>query len=184
MLRSFFLRKRFFSQIESACSRMQFTHSAQIAKLIQYKQENNNNNKNRTSDLVISASFLPFFCSVLLAKERKDEDNDEITNNNKGKSRKQVFNFIADVVEETIPSIVQIEIKKRVLFGFQMVGSGSGFIVTSDGLILTNAHVVQDLNTDLNVKLNDGRILPGRVVKIDFLSDLAVVKIEPKTVII
>ena len=133
-----------------------------------------NNNDYESNNLLLKSSFPFLFYSVLLAKE--DEK--------KTSSRKQLFNFIADVVEETIPSIVQIEIRKRVLFGFEMVGSGSGFIVSEDGLILTNAHVVQDKEAELNVKLNDGRILPGKVLKIDFLSDLAVVKINPKTVII
>ncbi len=55
-------------------------------------------------------------------------------------------------------------------------GIGSGFIVRADGLILTNAHVVADA-TDVMVSLTDAREFPGRVLGIDRVSDVAVVKI-------
>ncbi len=56
-------------------------------------------------------------------------------------------------------------------------GTGSGFILSDDGQIITNAHVVEGTRV-VKVTLNDGRIFEGKVVGIDSLTDLAVVKIE------
>ncbi len=56
-------------------------------------------------------------------------------------------------------------------------GIGSGVIISPDGYIITNNHVVQGA-TDIRVTLNDRRILPAKLVGTDPLSDLAVIKIE------
>lgn len=148
--------------------------------------KNKYKNEYNCNDLNLKSSVWPFLVcgAALLAKELDDSTSFADTNIGQitSKSRKKIFNFIADVVDETLPSIVQIEIRKKALFGIQTVGSGSGFIVSEDGLILTNAHVVQDKNADLIVKLNDGRTLPGRVIKMDVLQDLAVIKVESRNV--
>jgi serine protease Do len=56
---------------------------------------------------------------------------------------------------------------------------GSGFIVKSDGVILTNAHVV-DGATEVKVKLTDRREYPAKVVGVDKQTDVAVLKIDAK----
>ena len=151
-----------------------------------HRQKNKKSNEHKTSsnDLKIKLAAWPFiFCAALLAKEKDDPSLNDSSSGQSTKSRKKIFNFIADVVDETLPSIVQIEIRKKALFGIaQTVGSGSGFIVSEDGYILTNAHVVQEKNADLIVKLNDGRSLVGKVIKMDILSDLAVIKVDTKNV--
>ena len=58
-------------------------------------------------------------------------------------------------------------------------GLGSGFIITSDGTILTNAHVVADAS-ELTVKLSDRREFKGKVLGVDRRTDIAVVKIDAK----
>ena len=58
-----------------------------------------------------------------------------------------------------------------------MHGEGSGFIVSKDGLILTNAHVVRDAR-EVTVRLNDRREFTAKVVGIDTRSDVAVLKID------
>jgi S1-C subfamily serine protease len=54
---------------------------------------------------------------------------------------------------------------------------GTGFVVTPDGLILTNDHVVESARR-ITVTLNDGRTFTGRVVVADSARDLAVVRID------
>jgi len=56
-------------------------------------------------------------------------------------------------------------------------GIGSGIIISPDGYILTNDHVV-DSATDIKVTLNDRRILNGKVIGVDKLNDLAVIKVN------
>ena len=54
---------------------------------------------------------------------------------------------------------------------------GSGFIIESDGIILTNAHVVKDAES-INVRLQDKREFPAKVLGLDERTDVAVLKIE------
>ncbi|MFW6367820.1 MAG: HhoA/HhoB/HtrA family serine endopeptidase [Halothece sp.] len=56
-------------------------------------------------------------------------------------------------------------------------GQGSGFIIDSDGIILTNAHVVQQAD-QVSVNLKDGRTFDGQVLGADPVTDLAVIKVE------
>ncbi len=56
-------------------------------------------------------------------------------------------------------------------------GQGSGFVISADGLILTNAHVVGQ-DSEITVKLTDRREFSAEVVGIDKISDIAVLKID------
>ncbi len=60
----------------------------------------------------------------------------------------------------------------------QKVGGGSGFIISSDGLILTNKHVVSETKASYSVLTNDGKTYPAKVLARDPNQDLAVVKID------
>ncbi len=61
--------------------------------------------------------------------------------------------------------------------GVPMRGQGSGFIVSSDGLILTNAHVVRDA-TEVTVRLSDRREFSAKVLGADPATDVAVLKVD------
>lgn len=59
------------------------------------------------------------------------------------------------------------------------ISQGSGFLVSEDGYILTNHHVIQNAQ-EITVLLNDGREYSGKIVDSDSRTDVAVVKIEEK----
>ena len=58
-------------------------------------------------------------------------------------------------------------------------GQGSGFIISEDGLILTNAHVVRDAK-EVTVKLSDRREFAAKVLGVDTVTDVAVLRIDAK----
>ncbi|PSB04814.1 HhoA/HhoB/HtrA family serine endopeptidase [Merismopedia glauca] len=110
-------------------------------------------------------------------------------------------NFITDVVEKVGPAVVRIDASRTVtaevpeilqdpffreFFGDRIPtspqqrveeGTGSGFIISSDGQILTNAHVVAGADR-VSVVLKDGRTLQGKVMGTDPVTDVAVIKVE------
>lgn len=91
-------------------------------------------------------------------------------------------NFISDAVDKTGAAVVRINASRTVNRSAQSrarvrQGTGSGFIVKSDGLVMTNAHVVNGADS-VTVALKDGREFTGRVVGADRLTDVAVVKIQ------
>lgn len=68
---------------------------------------------------------------------------------------------------------------RRVIGNREEVSLGSGFIVSDDGVILTNRHVVGDAAT-VDVKLTDKRQFTGRVIGSDPVSDVAVIRIDAR----
>jgi serine protease Do len=95
----------------------------------------------------------------------------------------QALPSIADVVAVVKPSVVAINVEVLVpsFFGGSTLeeGAGSGWIISSDGLIVTNNHVVTDAQS-INVTLADGRSLPvdPSTVVYDEIADLAVLKVN------
>lgn len=60
----------------------------------------------------------------------------------------------------------------------QEIGGGTGVIVSSDGMIITNKHVVSDDKAEYTIFTNDGKKYPAKVLAKDPVQDLAVIKIE------
>ena len=110
-------------------------------------------------------------------------------------------NYVSNVVNTVGDSVVRIDASRKVatnvpamfndpffrqFFGSQMPnipdeqiqrGMGSGFVVSSDGLILTNAHVIEG-SDKVKVTLKDGRTFEGEVMGTDPMTDVGVIKIE------
>ncbi len=63
------------------------------------------------------------------------------------------------------------------------VGGGSGFIVSTDGYVVTNKHVVLDEEADYTVFTNDGKSYPAKVLAKDPLQDLAILKIDQEQIV-
>jgi S1-C subfamily serine protease len=109
------------------------------------------------------------------------------------------LNFIAKAVRKVGPAVVRIDASREVkendtplnqpffrrFFGEDIPvpkehlerGTGSGFIIAADGKLLTNAHVVEG-SQEVSVTLKDGKIYKGKVLGIDQMTDVAVIKIE------
>jgi S1-C subfamily serine protease len=60
------------------------------------------------------------------------------------------------------------------------IGGGTGFIISQEGMVLTNKHVVLDKEADYTVLTNDGRKFKAKVLARDPFQDLAILKIEAK----
>ena len=107
-------------------------------------------------------------------------------------------NSFSDAARKAIPSVVNISATRQVkranpllqdpvfqrFFGDRLnqapetqLSLGSGVIVSRDGYILTNDHVVEGV-TDIQVTFHDGRNVPAKVVGLDPDTDLAVVRVE------
>ncbi|MFH0805020.1 MAG: trypsin-like peptidase domain-containing protein [Patescibacteria group bacterium] len=70
--------------------------------------------------------------------------------------------------------------QRQVPEGLQEVGAGSGFIISADGMILTNKHVVSTEGGSYTVVMNDGKKYDATVLATDPFNDLAVVKVDAK----
>lgn len=85
--------------------------------------------------------------------------------------------LITAVAAKASPSVVTISVSSD-----SAGGTGSGVILTADGYVLTNTHVVTldgaASDPTVSVKTNDGRLLTATIVGTDPISDLAVIKID------
>jgi serine protease Do len=95
--------------------------------------------------------------------------------------------LLADLAEKLRPALVHVRVRRAVSRDTDDAGpgeprrsSGSGFLIDPNGLIVTNAHVVEDSDV-LQVTLSDGRRFGGKVIGQDDRVDLALVRIDGAT---
>src|SRR3989339_713394 len=63
------------------------------------------------------------------------------------------------------------------------IGGGTGFIISKDGLVLTNKHVALDKEAEYTILTNDGKRYPAKILALDPVQDLAVLKIDKEKVL-
>lgn len=93
-----------------------------------------------------------------------------------------IHTAITDAVEKVAPTVVTVINHlppRRTFFGkvYEQTSSGSGAIISSDGYIITNNHVIEDAES-LEVVLADGTILPATLIGADPYGDLAILRAE------
>ena len=85
---------------------------------------------------------------------------------------------VVQVVEHVGPCVVAIGVKRRSGPRHnQGEGSGSGFIITPDGFVVTNNHVVEHAD-EVDITLTDGRTFQAQIIGTDSSTDLAVVRVS------
>jgi len=76
------------------------------------------------------------------------------------------------------PAVVQINIEGP---RGELIGGGSGFIISKEGLVVTNHHVVDKVrHNQIKVTTDDGRVFSGRVLHADQETDIAIVSFDPR----
>jgi serine protease Do len=86
---------------------------------------------------------------------------------------------VSGVAERLTPSVAHLAVARRTRRGRTAEGAGSGVAISSDGYMLTSAHVVAGGN-GVGASFSDGRELGAEVVGADALSDLAVVRADAR----
>jgi len=130
-----------------------------------------------------------------VTQAQPNANNTEQNSSNQVATQPNNVNFVTEVAQSVGPAVVRIDATRTVdapesrnpllerFFGSELPnprvvrGSGSGFIISSDGRILTNAHVVEDAD-EVTVVLQEGRSFAGKVIGADPVTDVAVIDIE------
>jgi S1-C subfamily serine protease len=87
---------------------------------------------------------------------------------------------VSDVAERLSPSVAHLSVRRRTLRGLRSTGSGSAVAISSDGYMLSAAHVLGDSEGGGTAAFPDGRVLGLYVIGADPLSDLAVLRADAR----
>ena len=87
---------------------------------------------------------------------------------------------LVDSVEGVVASISVESVNRGLFFDFTNEGAGTGIIISSDGYIATNYHVIHDVIA-VRVDLPNGESYEAEIVGWDVVTDLAVLKIDPES---
>jgi S1-C subfamily serine protease len=141
--------------------------------------------------LIAVAVAVPYVLSKTQLAEKAPEDLQEVPvkrNLSGGNIAAQVSEAMADAVEGALPSVVVIQTgatrvyrdwwTNRRFYREEPVGQGSGVVISEDGYILTNRHVIERASK-AEVVFNDGTSYPAKYIGSNSQTDIAVLKIEP-----
>jgi S1-C subfamily serine protease len=85
---------------------------------------------------------------------------------------------VVDVAQRLAPSVANLRVSRRTRVGRVPIGAGSAVVLSADGFLLTSAHVVAGSGRAGRASFPDGRELDFRVIGVDRLSDLAVLRAD------
>jgi serine protease Do len=130
--------------------------------------------------IIISIALLSSYLGAHLARPQNTANNLNNNNTNNKAVRLEESSATIDVAKKVTPSVVSIiaSTKKINIFGYQDTtsGAGTGIIVSSEGLIMTNKHVV-DGASEFRVITSDSKEYEAKLVSVDPTSnDLAFIK--------
>ena len=126
----------------------------------------------------ITKRYGPAVVNISVVGTTKVADN-ESSNDDDGTPTDPFFEFFKRFQQQQQGRQPQAQGRKARPHTTPMRGEGSGFIVSHDGIILTNAHVVKDAS-EVTVKLTDRREYRAKVLGTDPKTDIAVLKIDGK----
>ncbi len=128
---------------------------------------------------VISSSATFFVMKDTLLEDSKLDSSRDIVVDDSGKD-KNIYHAVSEKAMPSVVGITTISVKENMFaIPTQQQGVGTGFIVDSNGYIVTNSHVVDDDRAvEVNVLFNDGTTTKGKVLWNDAQLDLAIVKVN------
>lgn len=139
------------------------------------QSEDKSENEESSSTQAV-AKVSPAVVSIVISKELRQYNN----NFGSGLPFPDIFNFPFDQFFNmpNIQPAPQAPTQPSSPSQKQKIGGGTGFIITTNGLIATNKHVVEDAEADYSVVMSDGKTYDAKVVARDPLNDVAFIKIE------
>ncbi|MFO8192796.1 MAG: trypsin-like peptidase domain-containing protein [Bacillota bacterium] len=141
--------------------------------------------------VLLGAAVLYGLCYFFLTSEAADEPQEEAVNIEEqvpqpGSVQSETQVTLADIVEQVMPAVVGVQRHMEVTrFGeqlFEEMESGSGVVISPDGYIVTNQHVIENAEK-ITVVVPDKGYYEVEVIGSDDLTDLALLKIEEEEMI-
>lgn len=129
------------------------------------------------TSLLTLALFFSLMQADLFNKDKEPTSKEPTVQDGVTNTGSKTDMTLQEVAEKVIPSIVTIQVSN--MNSVQVTGEGSGIIITEDGSIVTNAHVV-DGGQHIKVIDHEGNSYKATLVGIDNSTDLAVLKITAK----
>ena len=132
-----------------------------------------------TTEATLPPETIPTEPPMAIAEEAQVFNSMQLQQSPKGRENIPVEGGLSlqEIYLQNIPSVVSISCS-----GYSNASTGTGVVLTKDGYIVTNAHVVDGAGS-INVLLTDDRVLPAVIIGSDEISDLAVLQVQAQDLI-